>query len=72
MEITMDRRAEIPGAKDVKYQVTVRSLDGHTHGELTRADQAAIRFELVKCADKIETILKKQAQICEVLTVEEA
>jgi len=61
MEISIDRRAAVPDHKPVQFAVTVASLDGHTHGELTRADTRAITEELVKAADAVEAILKKQA-----------
>lgn len=57
MEITIDRRAEVEGGKDLKFIVSVRSLDNHAHGELTRADQQAIRDELAKAANAVERIL---------------
>ena len=61
MEITIERRAAVAGGKDLKFRVSVLSIDTHTHGELTRADQQAIRDKLVKCADVVEAILRKQA-----------
>lgn len=57
MEVSIDRRVSVPGGKDLKFTVTVRSLDGHMHGELTRSDQQAVRDTLVHAGDAIVKIL---------------
>lgn len=60
MEITIDRRAEVPGQKDLKFAVSVRSLDGHTHGELTRVDKAEVAAVLKLAADAVQEVLEGQ------------
>lgn len=69
MEISIDRRAEVPGAKDLKFTVSVRSIDNHTHGELTRGDQAEIRAVLARAANGIEASLRNSAREDSEMTV---
>lgn len=61
MEVSIERRAAGAADRELKFKVGAQSLDTHTHGELTRVDQQAIRDELAKCADAVEAILRKQA-----------
>jgi hypothetical protein len=59
MVISIDRRAEGSGGREVKFEILVKPLDQyHTHGELTRCDRQAIRDALVGAADRIERVLR--------------
>jgi len=58
--VTLDRRAEGAGGKDVKFELIVKPLDAtHTHGEIERCDKAAVMAVLAKAADEIVLILRR-------------
>lgn len=59
--ISLERRAPA-GEKEIKFEISLRSLDGHTHGELTRADQVEIRLVLKLACDEVEDLLVDQNQ----------
>jgi len=63
MVIAIDRRAPGAGGAEVKFEVSVRPLDQfHTHGEMTRCDQLAVRQALSECADKVAAVLRVAPQ----------
>lgn len=60
MIISIDRRTDGAGGREVKFTVMVKPLDQyHTHGELTRCDRAAVTAALVKAANEIEAVLRR-------------
>lgn len=60
MIISIDRRTDGAGGQEVKFTVLVKPLDAyHTHGELTRCDKAAVTAALVKAADEIAAVLRR-------------
>lgn len=61
MDVAIDRRIEVPDAKDLKFMILIRSLDNHTHGELTRADKDQMRAALARAADEIQAMLSPKA-----------
>lgn len=60
MLIQLDRRADGAGGREVKFALQIKPLDEHhTHGELNRADRAAIMQALARAADEIVEVLRR-------------
>lgn len=60
MLVTLDRRAEGAGNREVKFQLTITPLDHtHTHGEIERADKPALMAALARAADEIVEVLRR-------------
>jgi hypothetical protein len=58
--ISLDRRDDGAGGKEVKFELIVKPLDStHTHGELERCDKTAVMLVLKKAADEIVEILRR-------------
>lgn len=60
MLVTLDRRADGAGGREVKFQLVIQPIDAtHTHGEIERADKPALMAALAKAADEIVAILRQ-------------
>ncbi|MDP3720789.1 MAG: hypothetical protein Q8T13_23755 [Acidobacteriota bacterium] len=56
MEISIDRRGEGKGA--LKFSLSVRSLDGHTHSELTNTDRERVAKLLASLLPSVEEAIR--------------
>jgi len=58
--VSLDRRADGAGNREVKFQLIIKPLDAtHTHGEIERADKPALMAALAKAADEIVEVLRR-------------